>query len=103
VVLFSLQETAPMAVLEAMASGKAVVCSRVGGIPELVQDGRTGFLVESRDVDGLARRLVQVLQDRELALMMGDQGRRLAGRFRGETVAARYRELYYQVARKALP
>jgi L-malate glycosyltransferase len=103
VVLFSLQETAPMAVLEAMASGKAVVCSRVGGTPELVQDGSSGFLVEPRDIDGLARRLVLVLQDRNLALKMGDQGRLLADRFRGEAVAARYRDLYYQVARKDLP
>jgi glycosyltransferase involved in cell wall biosynthesis len=64
-----------LVVLEAMASGTPVVCSRIGGIPEIVDDGQTGLLVEPGDVDELHARLGELLRDRALAARLGRNGR----------------------------
>jgi glycosyltransferase involved in cell wall biosynthesis len=103
VVLASRQETAPMAVIEAMAAAKPVVATRVGGVPDLVEDGRSGYLVEAGDVTGLALKIIELLQNDVLRLQMGQRGRGLAQRFRVENVASQYRALYYQVAGRAVP
>ena len=69
--------------LEYMASGVAAVATRVGGIPELLDDGVQGFLVDPRDPDRLARRIGQLASDAGLRAQMGAAGRRAAeGRFR---------------------
>jgi glycosyltransferase involved in cell wall biosynthesis len=62
--------------LEAMAAGRPVVATRVGGMPELVRHGETGLLVERGDADGLARALAAILSDRALAARLGAAGRR---------------------------
>jgi glycosyltransferase involved in cell wall biosynthesis len=67
----------PLAVLEAMAMGLPVVATRVGGLPELVEDGVTGLLVEPERPEALAEALVRVLGDRALADRLGQAGRRL--------------------------
>ncbi len=66
-----------LAALEAMASGTPVVCSRLGGLPEVVRDGLTGFLVEPGDGDQLRERLAQVLNDPNLAARLGRNAREL--------------------------
>jgi len=66
------------AVSEYMAAGRPVVATSVGVIPELVDDGTSGLLVDPDDPDGLGRALVTILEDRELADQMGREGRRLA-------------------------
>lgn len=63
-------------VLEAMARARPIVASRVGGIPELVEDGTDGFLVPPGDAELLADALSKTLEDRELAGRMGDAARR---------------------------
>jgi glycosyltransferase involved in cell wall biosynthesis len=78
VVLFSHQEVAPTIIAQAMAAGKPVVASRVGGVAEMVRDGETGFLVEDDDVSGLAERLADLLRDQELCLRMGRRGHDIA-------------------------
>ena len=60
----------------AYSAGKPVVATRVGGLPEMVENGRTGYLVEPRDVQGLAEALVKLLRDRELRHQMGANGKR---------------------------
>ncbi len=76
--------------LEAMASGTPVVCSRVGGLAEVVQDGITGFLVEPGNVEELGGRLEQVLTDRSLAARLGRNARELVvERFSWEACAQR--------------
>ena len=55
VVLFSREETAPTIIAQAMAAGKPVVATRVGGVAEMVSDGETGFVVDSGDVAGAGR------------------------------------------------
>lgn len=68
-------ECFPMALLEAMAAGRPAVCTAVGGVPELVEDGVTGYLVDARDPDGLAERLIAVLADHDAASAMGKAAR----------------------------
>lgn len=69
------REGIPVALMEAMASGVPVVASRISGIPELVEDGETGLLVEPRDVEGLASALERLLQDGGLRRRLGAAGR----------------------------
>jgi glycosyltransferase involved in cell wall biosynthesis len=63
---------------EAMMRGTAVVATDVGGSPEAVVNGTTGFLVRARDAGDLAARLLEVVRDRPLAERMGAAGRRVA-------------------------
>ncbi|MBC8509847.1 MAG: glycosyltransferase family 4 protein [Anaerolineales bacterium] len=69
-------DNSPNTVYEAMAAGKAVVASRVGGIPELVVDGETCLLVEPNDPQGLAAALVNLLSDNSRRLTLGQKGRK---------------------------
>lgn len=71
-------EILPLAMLEAMASGAPVVATDVGGVRDLVHDGETGLLVPPDDVPALARALVRVLRDDELAERLRRAGRALA-------------------------
>ncbi|MGW0205530.1 glycogen synthase [Streptomyces sp. NPDC003233] len=90
--------------LEAMACGTAVVASRVGGIPEVVDDGRTGLLVDADDEfeAGLARALDTVLGDPEAARRMGEAGRaRAVGEFGWDAVARRTAALYEEILKQA--
>src|SRR5207248_1164577 len=68
-------EGLPLVVLEAMAQGKPVVATAVGGTPELVVHGETGLLVQPGDVEALAAALAQLLADPEQARRMGEAGR----------------------------
>jgi glycosyltransferase involved in cell wall biosynthesis len=75
-------ENCPMSVLEAMAHGKAVVGSRIGGIPELVAQGETGFLFEAGDVGELRGRVETLMRDGALREKLGKAGRaRVTSRF----------------------
>ena len=62
----SIEETAPVAIGEACAAGVPQVGTDAGGIPDLIRDGETGFVRPIGDVEGLAERLITVLQDRNL-------------------------------------
>lgn len=64
-----------MSVLEAMAYGKPIVGSRIGGISELVEEGKTGLLYEAGDVDGLLQALNQLMHSKGLRQQMGKFGR----------------------------
>jgi glycogen synthase len=83
--------------LEAMACGTPVVASRVGGIPEVVVDGETGWLVEPGDPVALARALRMALADPERARRMGEAGRRrVEAHFSWDRIAALTMEVYQQ-------
>lgn len=69
-------------IAEAMAHGKPVVATRVGGIPELIADGVTGYLVDRGDTRAMSERILTLLADRQLRARMGDAGR--------ETVSAKF-------------
>jgi glycosyltransferase involved in cell wall biosynthesis len=74
-VLSSTSEGLPLSVEEAMAAGLPVVASAVGGVPELVVDGETGYLVPPGDAERLAEALGSLLDDPALRLRMGRSGR----------------------------
>ncbi|HEX9271413.1 MAG TPA: glycosyltransferase, partial [Candidatus Binatia bacterium] len=101
VVLPSLFEGLGVSVLEAMAAGKAVIASRVGGLPEIVIDAVTGFLVEPRDVEGLASAISKLAGDRILIRNMGQKGReRLEKKFTMEQMARKNEDYYYDLLEK---
>ena len=81
--------------LEAMAHGRPVVASAVGGIPELVEDGVTGYLVEPGDVAGLRAAIEKVLADPALRRRMGQAAReRVAERCSWDRVTAATLDAY---------
>ncbi len=84
--------------LEAMASGTPVVCSRLGGLPEVVEHGVTGFLVEPGDVAELGERLAEVLGDPARAARLGRNARELVlARFTWRACAERCRAAYAEL------
>ncbi|MFE6938935.1 glycogen synthase [Streptomyces chartreusis] len=90
--------------LEAMACGTPVVASQVGGIPEVVDDGKTGLLVPLDDdfEAGLAHALDSVVGDPEAARRMGEAGReRAVGEFGWDAVARRTAGLYREILKQA--
>jgi glycosyltransferase involved in cell wall biosynthesis len=74
VALTSLNEGTPVSLIEASASGCPVVSTRVGGVESVVLEGKTGYLVESRDVDAFADRLVRLTENSELRNQLGHAG-----------------------------
>jgi glycosyltransferase involved in cell wall biosynthesis len=91
-------ENAPLVVLEAMASGVPVVAARVGGVPELVEDGDSGLLVEPENVDALTRAIDSLARSPSLRARLGQRGRdRVATDFRPEDAAKSLVALYEQV------
>jgi glycosyltransferase involved in cell wall biosynthesis len=68
-------EGTPVSVLEAGATGLPVVSTRHAGIPDVVLEGETGFLVEEHDVEGMAQQMLRLAQDPDLAGKMGRAGR----------------------------
>lgn len=64
-------ECFPMALLEAMSAGRPAVCTAVGGVPEMIEDGKTGYLVPPQDSRALADRLIDILSDPDLRRRMG--------------------------------
>jgi len=96
--LTSIAEGISNTILEAMASRLPVVATRVGGNPELVQDGTTGQLVEARDVGALTTAFAGYLDDSEMCVRHGTAGRiRTEKYFSLERMAADYAELYSDV------
>ena len=93
--LVSLEENSPMGIEEAMAAGVPVVTSNRCGMPYMVRDGESGFLVDPNNPDDIAQRLGQLLKDDELRRSMGAKGQEIAlDRFHPAKVAARTREVY---------
>jgi glycosyltransferase involved in cell wall biosynthesis len=74
-VLPSSNEGTPVSAIEALAAGRPVVATRVGGVPDVVQEGKDGFLVEPGATDDLADRLAQLARDPQLRERMGKAGR----------------------------
>ncbi len=94
-VLSSIREGLPLVIPEAMAGGLAVVSTSVGGIPRVVCDGKTGFLVEPGDSHALLERCRHLRDNRELAQRMGEAGRiRSLAEYSCARMVADYAKLY---------
>lgn len=95
------QESFGLAALEAMACEVPVIASRVGGVPEVVTDGETGFLSEVGDVEKMAEDAARLLTDAELRREMGKRARESAlSRYRTDLVIPQYIDFYERVLRK---
>jgi N-acetyl-alpha-D-glucosaminyl L-malate synthase BshA len=96
----SAQESFGMAAMEAMACGTPVVASRVGGLPEVIDDGDTGFLCEADDVDAMAERGVAVLTDEALHERIAAAGAIVVRtKFCEDLIVPEYERLYEDVRR----
>jgi glycosyltransferase involved in cell wall biosynthesis len=96
----SFAETFGLVAAEAAMRGTAVVASAVGGLSEIVQDGRTGFLIAPGHPDALAEKLVCLLKDRALAERMGQAGREFGlSRLSLTTSVDRFERLYHTLCR----
>jgi L-malate glycosyltransferase len=94
----SAQESFGLAALEAMACEVPVVASNVGGLPEVIEHGRTGFLHDPSDLDGMAASATAVLQDATLAARIARAGRqRVVDEFAVHRVVPLYEECYERV------
>jgi glycosyltransferase involved in cell wall biosynthesis len=94
-VLPSLSEGMSNVLLESMAAGLPVVATNVGGNPELVQNGKTGFLVPARDPAALSNAIIRILEQPELGLCLGAAGyQRVSTHFSLSTTVRRTEELY---------
>jgi glycosyltransferase involved in cell wall biosynthesis len=97
-VLSSITEGLPLVVPEAMASGLPVIATDVGGLPTVIDDGVTGYLVPSRDEAALRERAATLQADRALGRAMGQRARSVAmERFSAERMQRDYLDLYERV------
>ena len=101
VVLPSVSEGMPMAMLEAMAAGAAVVATRVGGIPDVAVDGREALLLDPGDADGLARAIGALVADSDHAQRLGDAARGRAAGMSPDVIASRLAVIYRELTDRA--
>jgi glycosyltransferase involved in cell wall biosynthesis len=87
-------EGVPGAILEAMAMGKPVIATRVGGIPGLVQDGENGLLLEPGDAQGLAQAIITLAHDPQLRQRLGARSQQMAQKFSLEAFGANLQAIY---------
>ncbi len=101
-VLPSLNEGMGRVLVEAMAAGKPVVASRVGGIPDLVKHGQNGLLVEPGDITGLSVAIRKLLIDKKMQDEMGMKGRTMAQNFGVEKMIEKIDALYSSLHQKKI-
>ena len=90
-------EPSPTVVIEAMAMGRPVIGSRIGGITQQIVDGETGYLVSPGDVDELRQALERLLTDTESRERMGQAAKEKVKEFFASVVVARVEEIYREV------
>ena len=97
----SIKEGLGMALLEALAAGKASVASRIGGIEDIITDGVNGILVEVADPFGIAKAILRLLDDEELRRKMGEEGRvTVRSGFTLDSMAEKVLGLYEEVVKR---
>jgi N-acetyl-alpha-D-glucosaminyl L-malate synthase BshA len=98
VALVSQTESAPLTLLEGMSSSLPVVATSVGGIPEIVEDGVNGFLVQPKSPESIAEKILELNSDRDLRRRLGEAARRtVLERYTAEKVVSQYLDIYDKV------
>ena len=93
----SRQDYGPIVLPEAMACGKPIVASNVGGIPFMVENGKTGLLFESENAEDLAEKIVTLLKDDKLRQKMGEAGKEKVKEFTWDKIAEQTVEVYREI------
>jgi glycosyltransferase involved in cell wall biosynthesis len=94
----SLHEGIPMSILEAMAYGLPVIAPKVGGIPEMIDDGISGFLIDSRNPLDFAEKCLKLIHDKNLRLKMGaDARKKIEDKFSFQNMAKSYYKMYKEL------
>jgi glycosyltransferase involved in cell wall biosynthesis len=99
-ILPSKYELQGIVLVEAMAQGKPVIATNVGGIPDFVKDGVNGFLVNYGDVETLANRMLILLTDDNLREKMGENARITAEEYQWDKIIDKYEKVYKEVLNK---
>ncbi|MEA3346054.1 MAG: glycosyltransferase [Chloroflexota bacterium] len=99
--LTSINEGTPTSLIEAMAARVPVVATEVGGVPDIVADGKTGYLVRPGDAQGMAEAVIELLRNPKRAQEMGQKGQEAAyPKFAAQTLIANVKELYIELLRQ---
>ena len=85
-----------IAIMEAMGAGLPVVASRVGGVPDLVYEGKTGFMLSPDDVEGYADRIISLLENDQLRKEFGANGKSFAEKHLNKDAILSQTETVYQ-------
>lgn len=94
-------EASPLVIVEALAMGTPVVASNLGGVPEILHDGKTGYLVPPRDSEALAEAILRLLQNEEKARNMGRAGQAwVRGHLDVERFACKIQDILLQTGKK---
>ena len=102
--LTSENESFGLAALEAMSSGVPVIGTTAEGIPELIREGKTGYMLPVGDVAGMARRAIELLTDEPLRCSMGKESRRIAvENYEASKVIPMYEEFYARITGQTIP
>ncbi len=98
--LLSEKESFGLVLLEAMACGVPCIGTRIGGIPEVIEDGKTGYICELGDIKEIAAKAVAVLKDEKLHQSMADNAvTAVQQRFNSDKIVSQYEAIYYSVLR----
>jgi glycosyltransferase involved in cell wall biosynthesis len=101
VALSSLNEGTPVSLIEAMAAARPVVATRVGGVPDVVLDKESGYLVQSKDAGGLAKGVLDLLRAPDRARRMGLAGRAAVHpKYASEMLLANVEKLYLELLKQ---
>jgi len=98
VTLVSFQETTPMVIAEAMATGTPILASNVGGVPYMIKNGENGLMVDPNDPRDIAEKLLMLIEDENLRKRLGENAKKEAERrWRCEIIAKKLLDLYLKV------
>jgi len=96
-VLPTLYDAMPHAIYEAMAMAKPVIATRVGGIPEVINNGSDGLLVEAMKPDEIAKAIITLLKNRELTIRLGENAlKKIKNMYTWEKIVQRYEQVYWE-------
>jgi len=90
----SLSEGFPVVSLEAMASGLPIVATKIGGLPEIIEDGRNGFLVKPREAKEIAEKVLHLLGDDDLRKRISENNKEKAKSYSWKSIVQRLEEIY---------